>query len=102
MYGFVGRLSPEQVEAIAGQLYVEMLKSGYTAVAEFHYLHHDPDGAPYGDLAEMSERVIAAAKATGIGLTHAAGALWRRRLRRQAGRRAASAASSTIPSASWS
>ena len=69
MYGFVGRLRPEQVEAIAGQLYVEMLKSGYTAVAEFHYLHHDPDGAPYGDLAEMSERVIAAAKATGIGLT---------------------------------
>jgi formimidoylglutamate deiminase len=69
MYGFVGRLRPEQVEAIAGQLYVEMLKSGYTAVAEFHYLHHDPAGAPYGDLAEMSERVIAAAKATGIGLT---------------------------------
>jgi formimidoylglutamate deiminase len=69
MYGFVSRLRPEEVEAIAGQLYVEMLRSGYTAVAEFHYLHHDPAGEPYGDLAEMSERVIAAAKATGIGLT---------------------------------
>ncbi len=70
MYDFVGRLTPANVEAIAAQLYVEMLKSGYTAVAEFHYLHHDPDGRPYGDLAEMSERVLAAAKTTGIGITH--------------------------------
>ncbi|MEA2781318.1 MAG: formimidoylglutamate deiminase [Rhodospirillaceae bacterium] len=70
MYDFVNRLTPAQVEAIAAQLYVEMLKSGYTAVAEFHYLHHDADGRAYGDLAEMSERIIAAAKATGIGLTH--------------------------------
>lgn len=70
MYDFVGRLTPEQVQAIAAQLYVEMLKAGYTAVAEFHYLHHDLDGNPYADLAEMSERIVAAAKATGIGLTH--------------------------------
>jgi formimidoylglutamate deiminase len=70
MYDFVGRLTPAAVEAIAAQLYVEMLKSGYTAVAEFHYLHHDGDGRPYGDLAEMSERVLAAAKTTGIGITH--------------------------------
>jgi formimidoylglutamate deiminase len=70
MYDFVARLSPAAVEAIASQLYVEMLKAGYTAVAEFHYLHHDPDGRPYADLAEMSERVLAAAKATGIGITH--------------------------------
>ena len=69
MYGFVGKLTPAEVEAIAAQLYVEMLKSGYTAVAEFHYLHHDPEGRPYGDLAEMSERVIAAARSTGIGMT---------------------------------
>lgn len=70
MYDFVARLSPAAVEAIASQLYVEMLKAGYTAVAEFHYLHHDPDGRPYADLAEMSERVLAAAKVTGIGITH--------------------------------
>ncbi len=69
MYGFVNRLAPAQVEAIAAQLYAEMLKAGYTAVAEFHYLHHDLDGRPFADPAEMSERIIAAAKATGIGLT---------------------------------
>jgi formimidoylglutamate deiminase len=69
MYRFVGALTPEQVEAIAAQLYVEMLKSGYTAVGEFHYLHHGPGGQPYDDLAEMSRRTIAAAAATGIGIT---------------------------------
>jgi len=70
MYDFVGRLTPAAVEAIAAQLYVEMLKAGYTSVAEFHYLHHDSDGRPYGNLAEMSLRVLAAAKASGIGITH--------------------------------
>ncbi len=70
MYAFVQRLTPEQSEAIAAQLYVEMLKAGYTAVGEFHYLHHDPQGAPYGDPAEMSHRAIAAAAAAGIGITH--------------------------------
>ena len=69
MYGFVRRLRPEHVEAIAAQLYVEMLKAGYTAVGEFHYLHHDPDGHPYADPAEMARRVVAAATATGIGMT---------------------------------
>ena len=69
MYGFVRKLTPGQVQAIAAQLYVEMLKAGYTAVGEFHYLHHDPGGRPYADLAEMSRQVIAAAKAAGIGIT---------------------------------
>ena len=70
MYDFVARLSPDHVGAIAAQLYVEMLKAGYTAVGEFHYLHHAPDGAAYGDPAEMSLRVIAAAGRAGIGITH--------------------------------
>jgi formimidoylglutamate deiminase len=70
MYGFVNRLAPDQVEAIAAQLYVEMVKAGYTAVGEFHYLHHGLDGTPYGDRAELSERVIAAAGRAGIGITH--------------------------------
>jgi formimidoylglutamate deiminase len=70
MYGFLGRLNPEHLEAIAAQLYVEMLKAGYTAVGEFHYLHHDPDGRPYDDPAEMSRRILAAARLSGIGLTH--------------------------------
>jgi formimidoylglutamate deiminase len=70
MYRFVCRLTPEQVEAVAAQLYIELLKAGYTAVGEFHYLHHDPEGRPYDDLAEMSRRILGAARRTGIGLTH--------------------------------
>ena len=70
MYGFVGRITPPQLQAIAAQLYVEMLKSGYTAVGEFHYVHHDIDGRPFADYAELSEQIIAAARTTGIGLTH--------------------------------
>jgi formimidoylglutamate deiminase len=70
MYGFVARLRPETLQAIATQLYVEMLEAGYTAVAEFHYLHHGPDGTPYADPAELSHRVIAAAATAGIGITH--------------------------------
>ncbi len=69
MYDFVGRLSPEDTEAIAAQLYVEMLKAGYTAVGEFHYLHHDRDGTPYADVAEMAGRLIAAARRVGIAIT---------------------------------
>ncbi len=69
MYRFVDRLGPDDAEAIAAQLYCEMLKAGYTGVAEFHYLHHTPDGSPYDDLAEMAERVTAAAGRTGIALT---------------------------------
>ncbi|MEX2647684.1 MAG: formimidoylglutamate deiminase [Alphaproteobacteria bacterium] len=70
MYGFVRAIDPEALEAIAAQLYVEMLEAGYTAVAEFHYLHHDRDGRPYADPAELSERVIDAARRAGIGITH--------------------------------
>ena len=70
MYGFVADLTPDEVQTIATQLYVEMVKAGYTAVGEFHYLHHDPEGRPYADPAEMSERIVAAAAIAGIGLTH--------------------------------
>jgi len=69
MYRFLARLDPGQVGAIAAQLYVEMLKAGYTSVAEFHYLHHQADGTPYDDEAEMARRVIGAAQRTGIGIT---------------------------------
>ncbi|MDJ1159074.1 formimidoylglutamate deiminase [Chelatococcus sp. SYSU_G07232] len=69
MYRFLGALTPEDVEAIAAQAFVEMLEGGFTAVAEFHYLHHDRDGTPYADLAELSARIAAAAGETGIGLT---------------------------------
>jgi formimidoylglutamate deiminase len=69
MYGFVARLRPDDVEAIAAQLYVELLKGGFTSVCEFHYLHRDPEGRPYANPAEMSERLVAAAASAGIGLT---------------------------------
>jgi len=69
VHGFVTKITPDDVEAIAAQLYVEMLKAGYTAVGEFHYVHHNRDGSPYADPAEMSERVVAAAKRTGLGIS---------------------------------
>ncbi len=69
MYRFLDALTPDDVEAIAALAYAEMLESGFTRVGEFHYLHHDPDGRPYGNPAEMAERIAAAASETGIGLT---------------------------------
>lgn len=69
MYRFLGNLTPEDVEAFAAQAFAEMLEGGFTAVAEFHYLHHDRDGTPYADLAELAARIAAAAAETGIGLT---------------------------------
>ena len=69
MYSFVSRLTPEQVEAIAAHLYVEMVKAGYTGVAEFHYLHNPPGGGRYGDVAELARRITAGAAAAGIRLT---------------------------------
>ncbi len=69
MYRLVGKISPDQLGIIARQLYIEMLKAGYTSVAEFHYVHHDIDGTPYADPAELALRISQAASAAGIGLT---------------------------------
>ncbi|SFX90824.1 MULTISPECIES: formimidoylglutamate deiminase [unclassified Pseudomonas] len=69
MYRLVGKISPDQLGIIARQLYIEMLKAGYTSVAEFHYVHHDTDGTPYADPAELALRISHAAQAAGIGLT---------------------------------
>ncbi len=69
MFRFLEALTPEDVEAIAAFAQMEMLEAGFAACAEFHYLHHRPDGAPYDDLAEMSARIAAAAAQSGIGLT---------------------------------
>ncbi|KAB2901151.1 MAG: formimidoylglutamate deiminase [Dokdonella sp.] len=69
MYAFAGRIGPDELQAIAAQLYVEMLKAGYTQVCEFHYLHHQPDGRPYADPAQMSLALVEAAREAGIGLT---------------------------------
>jgi formimidoylglutamate deiminase len=69
MYRFANTVSPDDVEAIAAQVYVEMLEAGFTSVGEFHYVHHDRDGRPYGHVAEMAQRIAEAARETGIGLT---------------------------------
>ena len=61
MYRVALSVTPDDVEAIAAELYVEMLEAGFTRVGEFHYLHHDIDGASYANIAEMAERVLAAA-----------------------------------------
>ncbi|MFZ1468021.1 MAG: formimidoylglutamate deiminase [Paracoccaceae bacterium] len=70
MYRFTARLSPEQIQAIAALVFMEMQEAGYAAVGEFHYIHHQPGGAPYANLAELSDRILAAAAQTGIGITH--------------------------------
>lgn len=69
MYRFALSMTPEDVEAVALQLYCEMLEAGFTRVGEFHYLHHDRDGTPYANIAEMAERIASAAGTAGIGLT---------------------------------
>jgi formimidoylglutamate deiminase len=69
MYRFALDMTPEDTEAVATLLYVEMLEQGYTRVGEFHYLHHDHDGAPYDNPAEMATRIARAAEIAGIGLT---------------------------------
>jgi formiminoglutamate deiminase len=69
MYRFVDHMGPEEIEAIAAQAFLEMLEGGFTRVGEFHYVHHDPDGTSYGNIAELAARVAAAASETGIGLT---------------------------------
>jgi formimidoylglutamate deiminase len=70
MYRFLERIGPAELRAIAAQLYVEMLEAGYTAIGEFHYLHHQPDGRPYADPAELSWAILEAQHSSGIGLTH--------------------------------
>ncbi|MFT5709657.1 MAG: formimidoylglutamate deiminase [Halioglobus sp.] len=69
LYRFLAAIGPQQLQSIAAQLYVEMLKAGFTSVAEFHYLHHAPGGASYDDPAEMSHAIIRGALDAGIQLT---------------------------------
>lgn len=68
MFRFLDRLTPDHVEAITAFVQMEMLEAGYATNAEFHYLHHQPGGAPYDNIAEMSERVASAASQSGVGL----------------------------------
>lgn len=69
MYGVALRITPLQLQAVAAQLYAELLRGGYTQVCEFHYLQHAPDGAPYPDPLAMGWALADAAQQAGIGLT---------------------------------
>lgn len=69
MYELALSVNPDQMESIATMLYAEMVRHGYSHVAEFHYVHHDKNGKPYDNLAEMGSRLISAAKTAGINIT---------------------------------
>ncbi|MEO7940487.1 MAG: formimidoylglutamate deiminase [Burkholderiaceae bacterium] len=69
MYRVALRITPAQMRAVATQLYVELLRGGYTQVCEFHYLHHDLSGQAYADPATMCWALADAAQHSGIGLT---------------------------------
>jgi formimidoylglutamate deiminase len=69
MYALANGIAPDELELIATQLFVEMLKAGYTSVAEFHYLHRAPDGAGYAGSNALWQALDAAARTAGIGLT---------------------------------
>jgi len=69
MYALANRIEPEDLEILAAQLFIEMLRSGYTSVAEFHYLHRQRDGSPYAGVNALWEAVDRAASVAGIGLT---------------------------------
>lgn len=69
MYRYALTMAPEDLEAVAAQLYAEMLEAGFTRVGEFHYLHHDRDGTPYNNIGELAERIAAASVTAGISLT---------------------------------
>ncbi|GAB5439602.1 formimidoylglutamate deiminase [Falsiruegeria mediterranea] len=70
MYSFMEHITPEQYEAIAALVFMEMLEAGYASVGEFHYVHHQPGGVRFETMTELSDRAFAAAQTTGIGLTH--------------------------------
>ncbi|WP_017935942.1 formimidoylglutamate deiminase [Nocardioides sp. Iso805N] len=69
MYAVAGRLEPDSYYELARAVYGEMLAAGYTAVGEFHYLHHQPDGVPYADPNAMGEALLEAAREVGIRIT---------------------------------
>ncbi len=70
MYRFVGKMSADDIHVIAKQLYIEMLKAGYTSCVEFHYSHHQADGTHYDNIAELSLQVMQAAADVGLRQTH--------------------------------
>ena len=69
MYKTATELNPDELEIIASKLYIELLKGGFTHVAEFHYLHNQPDGTPYPNTTELGEAILRAGQSVGMGVT---------------------------------
>ena len=69
MYHYLERIQPDHLHHIAAQLYLEMLKAGYSCVGEFQYLHHDVAGKAYANPGEMSLQCLQAARSVGLGFT---------------------------------
>ncbi len=69
MYAALEDIDPDAFQALAARAYTTMLEAGYTSVCEFHYVHRGPRGTPYANATELSDRIVAAARETGIGLT---------------------------------
>lgn len=69
MYAVASRIDPDSLQSIAAEAYARMLEAGYSTVCEFHYVHRQPDGAPYADDDAMSIALLAAAREAGIGIT---------------------------------
>lgn len=69
MYRLANQISAQQLEDCMAWVYSEMLTAGFTSCAEFHYLHHRPDGSAYEQPAETSLRVLTAAGASGMPVT---------------------------------
>jgi formimidoylglutamate deiminase len=69
MYAVAGRLDLEGLEATARRTFIECLEAGYTAVGEFHYLHHRPDGGPWPDPLAASRALLRASRQAGIRMT---------------------------------
>lgn len=69
MYQLALHLNPDEMRTIAAMLYAELVRHGYSSVAEFHYVHHDKNGKPYNNSATMGEALIEAATEAGIKIT---------------------------------
>lgn len=69
MYEYASQMTPECLNAIAAQLYADMVKAGYTSVCEFHYLHSHGGNRSHEERLAMCQALIDAATTAGIGLT---------------------------------
>lgn len=66
MYRLAGSLTPESIRAVSLAAYRELYRAGVRTVGEFHYVHHQPDGAPYAQRTLLADAVIDAAREAGL------------------------------------